>query len=97
MSVQSILKKIFFLTKKLPKTDVKIFPLVFKKITQSLIKGKLSTLRPVNIIFPSLNVIICKKETHYDLVTFLHAACFSPVTTVNEVLKTLLLKLCVIL
>ena len=38
-------------------------------------------LKPVSIVSPSINVILRKKQTNEDLITFLHAACCSLVPT----------------
>ena len=75
-----IQKRKQFLTPKAIKTNINSISIGYlNKITQPLIKQNLSTILPLNIVSPSMDVIIRKKQTHQEFVTFLHAACCSPV------------------
>ncbi len=52
-------------------------------INKQMNKDK-SLYRPVNIQSPSMSVIIQKKQTHTELVQYLHTACFPPVKSTFE-------------
>ena len=64
-----------------------LWDLAFKNDFNNVIKSQ-SNINNTTPKTPKLNIILRKKETHMNLVKYLHAACFSPVpSTFKKAIK----------